>query len=604
MTIFHADSNKNAQTKLKNYIYDTSETIAMSGIESVELLNVFLQEKDYDNFSLLADELLLNQIPFDRSDYVPSGNTYTYGVVPSTTLKFLTYLRQANKELKISRYDNVIEDTLVTFKNQMTANSGDYAFDPLSTGVLLYASDGSLISDFRAGTYTSDLNPLIWLQNGYDVSGMIQFLEDSQKISKGDFIVNNLFLPYYVRALTENTPYGTYDTFVFDGFIDDINQAEVQYETLSNLAEYCYYGKKYTSELDNDAYYVLINALNSILKLPATPSNFIDTPITMDNTSITMDNTDITFDQTDIIQAEYNTVSPKGLALLGNAYLLAYKLKNFDEYYAKAKAIFNELITVQDETTGSFSTDFENNLVCYKFLNNFNNFYKKDGYDIINSALDMLCLQNIGEDNEDNHPQNFVLDSFKKSVNELFRNQIFEFQREKYRIPYPSDTVNLVDEGINPHRIQTVDYSNENGSLSQLEFSVYQEYLQQSTANPNPTRPQKFSLKADELFIYPYPDKDYGLDIIYFKEPKLSNLYEILDFPVEFYPSIKYHIAYQIALAISSPLASYLLGMHDRFIGIVFTAHRNEYTLPKSIQSNINFNNARKKEGFNLWAGY
>ena len=605
MTIFHNDSNKNSQTKLRNYIYDNFGSLELSGIETTELLSVFLEEKDYANFQQLADNSLTNGIPFDRSSYVPSGNVYDHGIVPSTLLKFMTYLRKGNKELNISRYSNYIEDTLISFKNQMTVNSGDYAFDPLSTGVLLYNAENSLISDFRAGTYTSDINPLIWLQNGYDTPGMIQYLEDSQKSSNGNFIIDGLFMPYYVRALTENQPYGVYDTFVFDGFVDDINQAEVQYETLSNLAEYCYYGKKFNTELDNNAYFVLINALNSLLELNQLPSNFVSKSITMDDCNITMDNTDITFDQTDIISPEYNAPSPKALAYIGNSYILAYKLKKFDDFYLKAKSIFDELTSLQDETTGNIgNSNFENNLICYKFMNNFNNFYKKDGYDIINSALDMLCLQNIGEANEENHPQNFVLKDFKKSIYELFRNQTFEFERESYTIHYPSDKVNLVDLNIDPHRIQSVEYTNENGSLSRLDLGIYQEYLQQSTANPNPQRPQKFYLKADELFIYPYPNKDYELEIIYFREPKFTNLHETLDFPIEFYPSIKYYIASLIALAISSPLVQLFRTMHDRFIGIVFTAHRSDYTMPKSISSNFNFNNVRKAEGFNIWAGY
>lgn len=624
-------ANTLAEKKIKTYI-DAIDYSTLTGIEATELMQAYLNNSDYVSLKTITDYFMENGLPFDRASIVPSAITYASGKVPSISLKFVYILNKLYQYTQEEGYNTEALNCLNILNANMVVNSGAYNTTPLSTAALIFDSLGTIITNFKSGTYISDLNPFTWYLNGYDTTQMIDFLYDAQADFKTDYGgMEGLLSPFYVRTLNENSTYGTYNTFVFNGCLGNETNLMHQYEAILSLSKY-YYGRyKQNSDKDIKARAIIEKFFNYIQSQEDYYSTIAFSDINTDSENI---NTDMSWVNTDTLSsyALSGTVDLGDLCRIGMSAVYKYQIDLEDDMYDLATNIYNQVIALQ-QTDGTIQETVNNTLnqiLAFQFIALYNKINYKSWYDIINSALRLYNISEINDNNVETHEENYTLEACRIGADEILGDRMFGFAYTNTKLDWVEGQYSwyLPDYDISMHKIDVVDFRITNpGKLYEPFLMSFPQWKRFYDSNPSLTgmplryaintgysiNPNQLTLqngnKNETLYVYPIPDKDYEINIVSYKlEPYIYDFNQYPEYlPLQWYQVLKYFIAYKIGVNRSSPLIRYWQNKYAQALSQLEFWDSTGNAARKELPTNFSFGRtntgSKSFDGFTAWEG-
>jgi hypothetical protein len=626
------NTNTLSEKALKSYI-NLIDYTSLSGIEAVELMQAYINNGDYVTAQKIVDYYLENGLPFGRSSIVPGGIVYTNAKTPSEYLKFVHVLNKIYKYTQTESYNTAAQNFLTVLNTNMVVNSGNYNTEPLSTAVLLFDSQNNIITNYKSGTYVSDINPYSWYLYGYDVSEMVNCLFDSQKSFKIDYEAQSygLFSPFYVRDLTENSAYGAYDSFSFIGPLGNENSLYHQYETGLNLAKYYYSRYKQNSDRDVKAKAILEKYFSFLSDLLSYYNSISFTNINTDDATIDTDDTWINTDALGSF-ALTDVIDLGNLARLGMSAIYKYQIDFEDSAYNIATDIFNQLIALQQDDGSIQETEINtlNQFLALQFLALYNKIDYKNWYDIINSALRLYNIPEINDNNVYTHEENYTLETCRIGMDEILGDRFFNFAYTNTQLPWVEGQYSwhLPNYNISMHKIGVVDFRiTDPGKLYEPILMSFPNWKIFYDANPNITGlPLRYAINPgvsinpgqlaiqnqdanETIYVYPTPDHDYQINVVSYKlEPYIYDFNQYPTYlPFQWYQVLKYFIAYKIGINRGSPLMQYWQNKYVQAISLLGYWDANSESAQKEMPTNVSFGSpstgGKGFRGFTPWEG-
>lgn len=608
MTLFD-NFNQDKTKKLASYLKLVDYT-TLSGEEAVSLMLALINSGEYSAVKIIADYFLSNGLPFDRASIVPANIVYSSGEVPLHKLKFTEILFKLYKHYNILSYDTEARAILTRLISYNVISSGSYQTTPLSTDVLLYDENNNLIPDFRSGTHISDIFPASWILYNYETysDSQIDFIDDSFDYSYITYGYDFVAMPFYVRNLSENNLYGTFDTFSATGSFGDETNSSYQFDITLNVSKYYYeYFKRY-GERNLKAKSIIETTLNYI-------SNFTDFyPLSMSLTTLNFgldnvyfNNASITFGDLSVYTPVIGDIGIGNLAKIGLSCLYNWLIDRNEASLTKCRYIVSYIEGLQTSNGNIFEStiNYNNQSLCLQLLSEYNNSIKKTYYQIINESLKTFNLNEINDINAETHPQRFIFSQCNEGIEAILSSKYFEFTETNTLLTHTSgsNSYNISSYEIESGNIKSVEYILGN-SLHELNFVRYERYNELITNDSNLNTPQVFTINENTnmLLVHPIPDKDYSICVNHFK---LEN--EITDFnaypsflPVQWYPVLKYFLCWKLGINLSHPLADYFKIKYLEWQGKMMLSNERDLSEKNYMPSSINWNGGGHKsfEGY------
>lgn len=390
---------------------------------TVDLLLFYLNDNNITNAETLADYLITNALPFyDRASIV-SEQPVTEGIIPTVSLKFVYALYLLYQKTEKTKYLTEYTRIITQLETDGTVSGSLYS-SAILPAVLIY-NNGEFI-DKRYGSYVSDILPSVWnaISSSTKESETFGFIKASQEAFNSNYSNTGLFYPYYVNNLSENSPYGTAGTWVFDGVIGNELNFIHQYKTFLNLAIYYNYQFK-KGEVEN--YYLkscIDKFFNLIYAIGSYPEEISLEQIDFTTETISFNNNTVSFTTigSDVLSWT-DTPNLKNLVIFAKACLLLYEVENKQKYLTIVEDIIEELL-LHEQSNFSYKNDTYTSIglqinILDLFVS-YNNLIRKNYYNLMNDALNLLNLDEITPANYATHQQKEIIRILKNSVNELW----------------------------------------------------------------------------------------------------------------------------------------------------------------------------------------